>query len=957
MSENKKIIIRGARQNNLKNITVELPRDKLIVITGVSGSGKSSLAFETLYAEGQRRYVESLSAYARQFLSVMEKPDVDSIEGLSPAIAIQQRGMSHNPRSTVATMTEIHDYLRLLFARIGEPHCPTCKRPIAGSTVQEIVDRVLDLPQGHRIIILSPVVRGRKGEYQKVFKNIVSQGFLRVRVDGEFHEATESFTLDKNKKHDIEIVVDRLIVDEKYRSRLADSIETALKFGDGLVIVHDDTTKEEFIYSENFSCPVCGISYEELSPRMFSFNNPYGACPRCGGLGTETRIDPQLVVPDPDLSIINGAIVPWGDVIGKWVYAELKALARAYGFSLHEPFRKLPEEVKEIILYGTGSREISVHYESARKNDFKVEYSAPFEGVIPWLERRYKQTDSVGVRIWIERFMSRSVCPACNGMRLKPESLSVLIDGYSIGDICRLSVNDAYEFVKELPEKLSEKKKTIAKQILKELASRLGFLLDVGVGYITLDRETASLSGGEAQRIHLATQIGSKLVGVLYILDEPSIGLHARDNLKLLATLKSLRDLGNTIVVIEHDRETIEHADFVCDLGPGAGESGGHLVFAGTTQELKKSQTSLTGAYLSGRKRIEIPQRRRKGNGLKLVIEGCTGNNLKDITVEFPLGTFICVTGVSGSGKSSLIDETLYPILARHYHRSLLLPLPYRRVRGLEYLDKVINIDQSPIGRTPRSNPATYTGVFTPIRELFAALPESRARGYTQGRFSFNVKGGRCEACQGAGVIKLEMHFLPDVYVTCDVCKGKRYDRETLQIQYKGKNIYDVLNMTVNEAHEFFKNIPKIREKLELIQQVGLGYIRLGQPATTLSGGEAQRVKLSLELSRHDTGRTLYILDEPTVGLHPDDIRLLLQVLHKLVDKGNTVIVIEHNLDVIKTADWIIDMGPEGGDEGGRVIAVGTPEQIIESPVSYTGRFLKKELERFGAVEKARIKR
>ncbi|MGB9561445.1 MAG: excinuclease ABC subunit UvrA, partial [bacterium] len=711
-------------------------------------------------------------------------------------------------------------------------------------------------------------------------------------------------------------------------------------------IVYDDTTKTEQIFSESFSCPDCGISYEELSPRMFSFNNPYGACPRCGGLGSEMRINPDLVVPNKDLSLIQGAVVPWGEIIGKWIYSELKSLAEFYGFSLHQPFNTLPDEVKEIIFYGSGEKEIPVYHESSTRSELKIQYKAPFEGVIPWLERRYKQTDSLGVKLWIERFMSRTPCPACGGMRLKPESLSVLINGYSIGDVCKFSIKEAYEFFSNLHEYLNEKERTIAEPILKEIKARLGFLRDVGVDYLTLDREASTLSGGEAQRIHLATQIGSKLVGVLYILDEPSIGLHPRDNMKLLDTLLSLRDLGNTVVVIEHDRDTIEKADYVVDLGPGAGENGGYLVFSGTPSALKKFNRSITGAYLSGRERIEIPKIRRQGSEKHLVLEGCTGNNLKNIRVEFPLGTFICVTGVSGSGKSSLVCETLYPILARYYHRSSLTPLPYKRIYGLGYLDKVINIDQSPIGRTPRSNPATYTGVFTFIRELFANLPEAKARGYRAGRFSFNVKGGRCESCQGAGVIKLEMHFLPDVYVTCDVCKGRRYDRETLQIMYKGKNIYDVLNMTVTEALEFFKNIPRIKEKLELLRDVGLGYIRLGQPATTLSGGEAQRVKLSLELSRHDTGNTLYILDEPTVGLHPYDVLLLLNILHRLVDKGNTVIVIEHNIDIIKTADWIIDMGPEGGNDGGQIVACGTPETIAQNPNSYTGIFLKKEFEK-----------
>jgi len=874
----------------------------------------------------------------------MEKPDVDSIEGLSPAVAIQQRGVRHNPRSTVATITEIYDYLRLLYARIGTPYCHICGKELSAQTVSQIVDKVLEMPKDTRIMILSPVVRSRKGEYKRLLESIASQGFLRVRVDGKIQEVTQKIELDKNKKHNIEIVVDRLTVNDRYRTRLADSVETALDSSDGnFVIVVNADKNEEVIFSQQYACLNCGVSYQELSPRMFSFNSPYGACPRCGGIGFEWQLDPDLIVPNKNLSIINGAVIPWGEVVGKWIYTQLKSLAKAYDFNLATKFKELPEKIKNIILYGTGDEEFQVNYSDPSRGR-SMQYRTSFEGVIPWLNRRYKQTSSVHVRYWIENFMSKRKCPECKGARLKPESLSVLIQGTSIAQVSKMNIAEAHQFFSKLPKNLSERDRYISKQILKEINERLGFLINVGTSYLTLDRQASTLSGGETQRINLATQIGSRLSGVLYVLDEPSIGLHARDNIRLLNTLESLRDLGNTVIIVEHDPETINHADWVLDLGPRAGEKGGYVVAEGPPEKIKENKRSLTGAYLSGKKKIKVPSKRRKGNGKYLVLKGCTGNNLKGIDFKVPLGKFVCVTGVSGSGKSSLVDETLYPALARHYHRSREIPLHYEEIEGLQHLDKIVNVDQSPIGRTPRSNPATYTGVFTPIRDLFASLPDSRVRGYKKGRFSFNVKRGRCNACKGAGVIKLEMHFLPDVYVTCDACRGKRYDRETLQIKYKGKNIYDVLNMTVDTAKEFFKNIPMIRDKLQLISDVGLGYIKLGQPATTLSGGEAQRVKLSLELSKKATGRTLYILDEPTVGLHSDDIKMLLKVLHRLVDKGNTVIVIEHNLDVIKTADWIVDLGPEGGNEGGEIIFQGTPEQIIKFPKSYTGKYLKKVL-------------
>ncbi len=940
MAEKSKITIKGAREHNLKNIDVTLPRNKLVVITGLSGSGKSSLAFDTIYAEGQRRYVESLSAYARQFLGLMEKPDVDYIEGLSPAISIEQRTASRNPRSTVGTVTEIYDYLRLLFARIGKPYCYNCGKPIQRQTVQQIVDAVLGLPQGARIQVLAPIVRGRKGEYREVFEEARRDGFVRVRVDGKIYDLDSDIKLDKNKKHNIEIVVDRLVVDTKITNRLTDSLETALGLAGGIVLI-DVLDDRELLFSEQFACVDCGISYEELEPRMFSFNSPYGACPTCNGLGTTMEVDPDLVVPNPKLSPLEGAIVPWGELRDGWYYNMLLSVARHYGFDLTTPWEKLSPEHRRIILHGSGEQQIRFVYKRATKN-VHAEYDSRFEGVIPSLERRYRQSESQSVRQWIERFMNVKPCPECGGARLRKEALAVRIGDFNIHQVTSLTVRRALEFFQNL--KLARRESEIAHQILKEIRERLGFMVDVGLDYLTLDRSAGTLSGGEAQRIRLATQIGSQLVGVLYILDEPSIGLHQRDNRRLLDTLGKLRDLGNTVVVVEHDRETIESADYVVDLGPGAGEHGGYVVATGKPLQIARNRKSLTGDYLAGRRSIPIPESRRRPGDKRLVIRGARGNNLKRITVEFPLGLFICVTGVSGSGKSTLVNETLYRALSRKLYRSKEPALPYDRIEGLEQIDKVIDIDQSPIGRTPRSNPATYTGLFTQIRDLFAQLPEAKIRGYKPGRFSFNVKGGRCEACQGDGIIKIEMHFLPDVYVTCEVCKGKRYNRETLEIKYRGKSIADVLDMTVTEALAFFENIPGVKRKLQTLYDVGLGYIRLGQQATTLSGGEAQRVKLSTELSKIGTGRTVYILDEPTTGLHFEDIKMLLNVLHRLVEKGNTVIVIEHNVDVIKTADYLIDLGPEGGDEGGRVVATGTPEEVAMVEESYTGRFLKKEL-------------
>ena len=932
-----KIIVKGAREHNLKNIDVEIPRDKLVVITGLSGSGKSTLAFDTIYAEGQRRYVESLSAYARQFLGQMEKPDVDYIEGLSPAISIDQKTTSKNPRSTVGTITEIYDYLRLLYARIGKPHCPKCGKEISQQTVDQMVDAIMELPEGTRIQILAPVARGKKGEFQKMLEKIKKNGFVRVRVDGEIKDISEEIKLDKNKKHDIEIVIDRLIIKPEIESRLADSIEIALSQSEGLVIV-DVIGKEEMLFSQKFACADCNISLEELTPRMFSFNSPYGACPVCDGLGINMEIDPDLVIPDKEKSIAEGAVEPWSSTPGGYYYQMLMAVLDHYNQSPETPIKNLPKNVVNTILYGS-KEPIEFYYES-RFSDNTRHYNGNFEGVINNLKRRYNDGNSMYSREEIERYMSTKPCPACNGARLKPESLAVTIENKSIAQVTAFSINEAINFFKNLS--LTPREEIIAHQILKEIHNRLQFLVDVGLNYLTLDRASASLSGGESQRIRLATQIGSRLVGVLYILDEPSIGLHQRDNEKLLKTLKDLRDLGNTVIVVEHDEDTIRTADYVVDIGPGAGENGGKVVACGSAKDIQKVEESITGQYLSGKKKISVPKNRRKPSGSWLELKGCREHNLKNIDVKFPLGLFTCVTGVSGSGKSTLVNEILYKSLRAKLYRSKDLPGDFDKIIGAEQIEKVIDIDQSPIGRTPRSNPATYTNVFNDIREVFSMTPEARMRGYKPGRFSFNISGGRCEACKGDGIIKIEMHFLADIYVPCEVCKGKRYNRETLEVKYKGKNIADVLDMTVDEALKFFDSIPKIKRKLETLQDVGLGYIKLGQPSTTLSGGEAQRVKLATELSRKSNGNTIYILDEPTTGLHPDDIRKLLNVLQRLVDAGSTVIVIEHNLDVIKTADYIIDLGPEGGDEGGEVIAVGTPEEIAKNPRSYTGEFLKK---------------
>jgi excinuclease ABC subunit A len=933
------ITIKGAREHNLKNIDLKLPRHNLIVITGLSGSGKSSLAFDTLYAEGQRRYVESLSAYARQFLGIMEKPDVDYIEGLSPAISIEQRTLSKNPRSTVGTITEIYDYLRLLYARIGIAHCPQCGKMIASQTVEQIVDHIMLLPEKTRIVILAPVVRGRKGEYRQVFEKIRREGYVRVRVDGETRTLDDLPALDKNRKHNIEVVVDRLILTKKISSRLADSIQTAIHLAKGVVIIQVPGEGDR-IYSEQLACVDCGISIEELSPRMFSFNSPFGACNACGGLGSRMEIDPELVVPDPSRSIMGGAIVPWGNMEGKWRAHLLDALVNHYGFDPHTPFDRLDEKIQKVILYGS---EDEIRFNWSFK-DGKISWAGlqRFEGVVNNLSRRYVQTSSQSIRTWIEGFMSFRRCHECNGGRLRRESLSVKVGGKSIHDLTVLSVKDAINFFDALA--LTRRDYEIARQITKEISARLRFLSDVGLDYLTLDRASATLAGGEGQRIRLATQIGSSLVGVLYILDEPSIGLHQRDNRRLLNTLKRLRDLGNTVIVVEHDKETILSADHVVDLGPGAGRLGGKIVVSGPPEMVANSHASLTGRYISGKKTIPVPSRRKRGKGKYLTVVGAREHNLKNIDVSFPLGTFICVTGVSGSGKSTLINDILFRHLAHHFYRSIRTPGKHTRIEGLEYIDKVINIDQSPIGRTPRSNPATYTGVFTPLRNLFAQTPAARMRGYRPGRFSFNVKGGRCEACAGEGIKKIEMHFLPDVYVPCEVCKGKRYNRETLEVHYRGKTIAEVLAMTVDEALTFFENIPAACRILSTISDVGLGYICLGQPATTLSGGEAQRVKLSTELAKKSTGNTFYILDEPTTGLHFEDVKILLRVLNRLVDRGNTVVVIEHNMDVIKTADHIIDLGPEGGDRGGRVVAQGSPEEIIEVDESFTGQFLSREL-------------
>ncbi|PKK83078.1 MAG: excinuclease ABC subunit UvrA [candidate division Zixibacteria bacterium HGW-Zixibacteria-1] len=939
MTESQYILIKGAREHNLKNIDVKIPRNKLVVITGLSGSGKSSLAFDTIYAEGQRRYVESLSAYARQFLGLMEKPDVDMIEGLSPAISIEQKGSAKNPRSTVGTVTEIYDYMRLLFARIGAQHCTNCGEPITRQTVEQIVDSVLSFEEDTRLMVLAPLVRGKKGEHKEVIAQAKREGFVRLRIDGEVVETESEIELKKNVKHTIEVVVDRLVVKQRSARRLADSVETALKTSHGIVLIN--IKGNDMLFSEQSACLKCGISYEELSPRMFSFNSPFGACPTCSGLGQKMDIDPDLVVPNPSLPLNQGAIHPWGSEMANWYRFMVRGVAKHFDFKMSTPFNKLPEKVQKILMFGSGSEHIKFEYEHSNGRG-SGEYESKFEGVIPNLERRYRQTQSSGVRQWIEQYMSISQCPVCKGARLKPEALSVIINRETIDSITEMSIKQARQFFDNL--KLNKRQEQIARQIMKEIRERLSFLDDVGLNYLTLGRASSSLSGGESQRIRLATQIGSRLVGVMYILDEPSIGLHQRDNKKLLKTLCELRDIGNTVIVVEHDRETIESADYVIDLGPGAGEHGGKIVAEGTPYQIKKTATSITGAYLARKKVIPVPGGRRKFNGNFITLTGASGNNLKKVTVDIPTGIFTVVTGVSGSGKSTLINETLYRILARHFYNSRKTPLEYEDIKGLEHIDKVVDIDQSPIGRTPRSNPATYTGVFTHIRELFSQLQESKVRGYNPGRFSFNVKGGRCESCQGDGIIKIEMHFLPDVYIPCEVCKGKRFNRETLEVTYKGKSVADVLDMTVDEALVFFENIPRIKRKLMTLKKVGLGYIHLGQQATTLSGGEAQRVKLATELSKTATGSTMYILDEPTTGLHFEDIRMLLSVLNELVDRGNTILVIEHNIDVIKTADYVIDIGPEGGDDGGRIIATGTPEEVAEVNTSFTGRYIAAEL-------------
>ena len=937
---NDKITIHGAREHNLKNIDLEIPRDKLIVFTGLSGSGKSSLAFDTIYADGQRRYMESLSSYARQFLGMMEKPDVDEISGLSPAISIDQKTTSKNPRSTVGTVTEIYDYLRLLYARIGIPHCPVCGREIRQQTVDQMVDKVMELPERTKIQILAPIVRGKKGMHQKEFERAKKSGYVRVRVDGNLYDLSEEITLDKNKKHNIEIVVDRLVVRDDIQSRLTDSLETVIGLTGGLVVV-DVVDGEEMMFSQNYACPEHNISIEELNPRMFSFNNPFGACEKCTGLGTFMSIDPDLVIPDKSKSIREGAIKASG-----WYYAEggisqlyFQSLADHYHFSLDTPVKDLPKEIVDILLYGTKGEKIKMVRDT---EDVKSTYYTEFEGVANNLERRFRETSSNWMREEITNWMNSVDCPQCHGDRLKKESLSVLIGGMNISQLCRLSVAAMIDFFNNL--QLTEKEEMISHQVIKEMRSRLEFLKNVGLDYLTLSRASATLSGGESQRIRLATQIGSSLMGVLYILDEPSIGLHQRDNDKLIDTLRHLRDLGNTVIVVEHDEDTMFASDYIVDIGPGAGVHGGEVVCAGPVDEIMACERSITGQYLSGRKKIPIPEKRREGNGKKLTIKGAAQNNLKNVNVSIPLGTFTAVTGVSGSGKSSLINEILYKGLAAALNQARERPGKHKEIVGLEELDKVIEISQSPIGRTPRSNPATYTGVFTDIRQLFAQTNEAKTRGYDSGRFSFNVKGGRCEACEGDGILQIEMHFLPDIYVPCEVCKGKRYNRETLEVKYKGKNISDVLEMTAEEAYLFFENIPKIARKMKTLCDVGLGYVKLGQSATTLSGGEAQRVKLATELSKRATGRTIYILDEPTTGLHAADVHKLIEVLQTLVDSGNTVVVIEHNLDVIKTADYIIDLGPEGGDRGGEIIATGTPEQVAECEGSYTGKYMKKVL-------------
>jgi len=939
---NEYIYIKGAREHNLKNIDIKIPRNKLVVITGLSGSGKSSLAFDTIYAEGQRRYVESLSSYARQFLGQMEKPDVDYIEGLSPAISIDQKTTSKNPRSTVGTVTEIYDYLRLLYARIGTPHCYICGKEISQQTVDQMVDQIMSLGEGTRIQLLAPIVRGRKGEHVKLIEDIRKSGYVRIRVDGEIYELSDSISIDKNKKHNIEIVVDRLIVRNGIQARLTDSVETALRLSGGLLLV-DVVGKEEMIFSQNFACSDCGVSIEELTPRMFSFNSPFGACPACTGLGMLSKFDEDLIIPDKSLSLSEGAIAinGWNLQANDDSYARaiFEALAKHYKFSLDTPVEKLPRHILDIIFYGTNGEKIEIDYDGMYRTG---KHMTAFNGVINTIERRYNETQSEAMKQYYEEFMSSSPCPVCNGTRLKKESLSVTVGGLNINQLTNMSVAEIKKFFDEI--EFTERQKLISHQILKEIKARIGFLVDVGLDYLTLSRASSTLSGGEAQRIRLATQIGSGLMGVLYILDEPSIGLHQRDNERLLNTLKKLRDLGNTLIVVEHDEDTMYAADHIIDMGPGAGANGGNVVAEGTVDDIKKNESSITGKYLSGKMKIEVPKKRREPNGKWLQIIGARQNNLKDINVKIPLGVFTCITGVSGSGKSSLVNEILYKKLASELNGAKTKPGEHDAILGLEYLDKVINIDQSPIGRTPRSNPATYIGVFDYIREVFSSTPEAKMKGYNPGRFSFNVRGGRCEACKGDGVIKIEMHFLPDVYVTCEVCKGKRYNRETLEVKYKGKNIEDILDMTVEDALEFFQNIPRVKNKFQTLYDVGLGYIKVGQPSTTLSGGEAQRIKLSAELSKKSTGRTIYILDEPTTGLHIADVHKLIEVLQRLVDAGNSVVVIEHNLDVIKTADYIIDLGPEGGNKGGYIVAEGTPEEVSEKENSYTGFFLKKVL-------------
>ena len=940
------ILIKGARENNLKNIDVEIPRDKLVVLTGLSGSGKSSLAFETLYAEGQRRYVESLSSYARMFLGQMEKPDVDYIDGLSPAISIDQKTTSKNPRSTVGTVTEIYDYLRLLWARVGTPHCPKCGKEIKQQTIDQIIDQVMALPEATRIQVMAPVVRGKKGTHQKIFEDARKSGYVRCRADGSLYDLTEEIPLDKNKKHNIEIVVDRLVIKEDIHRRLTDSVETAAALAGGLVVINIVNEDRDILFSQNYACEDCGISIEELSPRMFSFNNPFGACPTCTGLGSQLKVDPDLIIPNKKLSILDGAITAsgWNNIKGDSISRMyFDALSKQYGFKLTTPVEELSPEVMDVILYGTRGEKLKLTYDRANGKGTLMQ---AFEGVVNNLERRYKETQSDAMRRELEECMAEHPCPDCGGKRLRKEALAVTVGDINIDAFCHKSVTEALDFIEHL--ELSEQKMMIAGRILKEIKSRLGFLQSVGLQYLTLSRAAATLSGGESQRIRLATQIGSSLMGVLYILDEPSIGLHQRDNDMLLDTMKHLRDLGNTLLVVEHDEDTMRAADYIVDIGPGAGVHGGQVVACGTAEEVMNTPGSITGDYLSGRKKIPVPSQRRKGNGNFLTIRGAAENNLRNVDVSIPLGTFTCVTGVSGSGKSSLVNEILFKRLAADLNRAKTRPGKHASIEGEEFLDKVIDIDQSPIGRTPRSNPATYTGLFNDIRELFASTPDAKSRGYNAGRFSFNVRGGRCEACQGDGLLKIEMHFLPDIYVPCEVCKGKRYNRETLEVRYKGKNIYEVLEMTVEEALPFFENLPRLYNKLQTLYEVGLGYVKLGQPSTTLSGGEAQRVKLATELAKRSTGQTIYILDEPTTGLHTADVHKLIEVLQKLVEVGNTVVVIEHNLDVIKTADHIIDLGPEGGSGGGTIVATGTPEEVAACPESYTGQYLKRMLESKG---------